>query len=111
MRYLWPVLVAVFMLQCAGLPAVPARHRGVVRFELLADPGHVFEIRGSWNSWEGGQHRLVNLGDYYYIEIELPRGTYEYVFINEKNEHFLPPHIEARVPDGFGGFNGVLYVP
>ena len=95
----------------AELPPLPVKHRGVVRFELLADGGHTFEVTGSWNQWQRGQHRMIQIGDYYYVEIALPRGTYEYVFINEKNESFLPPHIEAKVDDGFGGFNGVVYVP
>lgn len=105
------LLVLLSLIGCATLPPTPLRYRGLVRFEVMAEPGQHFEVVGSWNNWERGQHPLTSIYDYYYTEIALPSGTYEFVFFNKNNKAFLPIHIKNRLPDGFGGTNGVLYVP
>lgn len=94
---------------CLTVTGKPKVNRGVVLFEIIGEENDTYEICGSWNNWQ--KKPLKKLGRYHYTEIPLPKGTYEFIFYQNRAKTFLPEGIQDRVPDGFGGENGLLVVP
>ncbi|MCS6985612.1 MAG: glycogen-binding domain-containing protein [Leptospiraceae bacterium] len=104
-------IILFFISSCRSLPERPSIHRGTVLFELMAEGEENYELCGSWNEWQRKVHFMNRLGRYRYLELELEPGVYEFVFYKDGLNPFLPEHLKERVPDGFGGENGLVYVP
>ena len=65
-------------------------------------------VAGEFNRWMPVPMQRARDGTWQ-VEIELPPGTYEYVYLVD-GVATVPPEARARVDDGLGGENGLLVV-
>jgi Carbohydrate-binding module 48 (Isoamylase N-terminal domain) len=64
---------------------------------------------GSWNGWDSEAHKLHRWGSYYWLDVDLEPGRYEYTFKNQTGR-FLPLTAREKIDDGFGGVNAVAVI-
>ena len=50
-------------------------------------------------------------GEHWTFTVALARGVYNYSFVNERGEWFVPVKYPGRKDDGMGGHVAVLVVP
>jgi hypothetical protein len=49
-------------------------------------------------------------GAFWVTNLDLPPGLYRFAFLDAEGNWFLPESVVHRVPDGFGGENGIIVV-
>ena len=84
----------------------------LVSFTLKANiaKAHEVKIAGSFNNWQAKCCLEKSTdSDAWTIQLQLPPGVYEYVFIVD-GEHWVPSNANGKLKDGLGGRNAVLYV-
>lgn len=74
----------------------------------MGDVGEIHVI-GSWNGWQRGVHTMHNWGSYYWLDIDLAPGRYEYAFLSDSGR-IMPENIGETIDDGFGGVNALAVV-
>jgi 1,4-alpha-glucan branching enzyme len=81
-----------------------------VRFELTAPgAGQVF-LAGTFNQWESSATPMTRTREGKWVkELALGPGAYEYLFLVD-GKWLLDPGASERVPNPFGGSNGLLQV-
>lgn len=91
-------------------PASPvAGKTGAIRLSLHCPEAHTVCLAGSFNDWQP-DHLQSDAEGGWSIELTLPPGDYEYLFVVD--ERWLPdPAGAATRPNPFGGENSVLHVP
>lgn len=67
-------------------------------------------IIGAFNNWNRGTTPMSYHRGEYQQSLLLEPGRYEYKLYVE-GEEMLAPNVDAKVPNGLGGFNNVLIVP
>lgn len=101
--------ILAFLLLCAGCASAtripfPVRHG--YRFEIDMENAGEITLVGSWNGWDATAHKLHRWGSYYWLDVDLERGRYEFFFKNA-NGRFVPANAGETIDDGFGGVNAV----
>jgi hypothetical protein len=82
-----------------------------VRIEYTDATALVVCVAGTFNDWRAGATPMVGLGDGRWIkELVLPPGRHEYMFVVD-GQWRVDPRAADRVPNPFGGENGVVIVP
>jgi 1,4-alpha-glucan branching enzyme len=91
-------------------PATPVALRiEVIRLSLHSPEAHTVCLAGSFNDWQP-DHLQSDAEGEWSIELSLPPGDYEYLFVVD--ERWQPdPACAERQPNPFGGENSVLRVP
>lgn len=79
-----------------------------VRLSLRCAEAHTVSIAGNFNDWQPGPLQCDGAGGWS-IELSLPPGDYEYLFVVDDRWMPDPACAEAR-PNPFGGKNSVLHV-
>lgn len=88
----------------ASRPSVP------VLFTLPYLPASQVSLAGSFNNWESGRLLLNDSGGAHWeIEIPLPPGCYEYLFVVD-GRWMTDPQNPHTLPNPFGGLNSVVEV-
>jgi 1,4-alpha-glucan branching enzyme len=68
-------------------------------------------IAGSFNDWHPSATPMLHMGhDRWVKELSLPPGRYEYRLVVD-GEWICDPAATEKVPNPFGGLNGVVTVP
>ncbi len=91
-------------------PATAAAHEiSSIRLSLHSPEAHTVCLAGSFNDWQP-DHLQSDAEGKWSIELSLPPGDYEYLFVVD--DRWLPdPACAERQPNPFGGENSVLRVP
>jgi hypothetical protein len=85
-------------------PRIPATH-----FKIADATARTVALVGDFNGWDTQKHQLVKQDDgIWTIDIELPKGCYQYLFYIDGNAWKTDPNRQQRIPDGFGGYNTVI---
>jgi hypothetical protein len=95
--------------KCATAKTIPFPVKHGSRFELDMENAGEIKLIGSWNGWDAAAHTLHRWGSYYWLDVDLERGRYEYFFKNTQGR-FLPPNTLETIDDGFGGVNAVAVI-
>jgi serine protease AprX len=97
-----------------GWPTSPDILRRSITFYYIEPKPRADEVAliGSFNHWQPKGHALQALlpGVWQITIPSLPRGTYRYKFLVDRERWVNDPENPARVEDGFGGFNSILEV-
>lgn len=108
-----PILgTLLFLLLCSGCATAkrtPFPVKNGYRFELDMENAGDIRIIGSWNGWKADAHTMHRWGSYYWLDIDIERGRYEYFFESAKGR-LLPPNTLETIDDGFGGLNAVAVI-
>jgi hypothetical protein len=111
-----PVAERTSILLAERAVAVPDAAHGTVpvRF-VLADElrrNHSVAVIGSFNQWQDGGYsmRYDTAAKVWVLDLMLPRGEYEYVFLVDGRMTIPDPGISLVREDNFGSRNSVLYV-
>jgi len=82
----------------------------VVRLVYLPrDPAvRKVHVTGTFNDWDAGGIALRRKGDVWTAVLVLPRGTYEYMFVEDDTRWVTDPLALQTRDDGFGNRNAVL---
>jgi 1,4-alpha-glucan branching enzyme len=103
------LILTFLIVHCATDKSGPRRVGHGYRFELdIANAGGI-EVIGSWNQWRHGEHKMHSWGTYYWLNIDLPPGRYEYIFMSPDGR-INPPAGFETISDGFGGVNAVAVI-
>lgn len=94
---------------CATAKTIPFPVKNGHRFELDMNNAGEIKLVGSWNGWDTSAHTMHRWGSYYWLDVELERGRYEYFFTSAQGR-FLPPNAIENIDDGFGGVNAVAVI-
>ncbi len=90
-------------------PATPARQKAdVTRLSLHCREAIIVCLAGSFNDWRADHLQCAATGEWS-IELSLPPGDYEYLFVVDGRWQPDPSCAERR-PNPFGGENSVLRV-
>jgi 1,4-alpha-glucan branching enzyme len=90
--------------------ATSAAHKTeVIRLSLHSPEAHTVCLAGSFNDWQP-DHLQSDAEGEWSIELSLPPGEYEYLFVVDERWQPDPAGTESR-PNPFGGENSVLHVP
>jgi 1,4-alpha-glucan branching enzyme len=83
-----------------------------VRFTLFYPKAHSVSIIGSFNQWKSRGYEMKQLtdGNGWVLELELPKGRYEYAFLVDGKVIVPDPSVPFSQSDGFGNSNSVLFV-
>jgi len=65
-------------------------------------------IAGDFNNWQ--PQPMDRAGDHWTYTVALAAGVYNYAFVNEQGEWFVPKSMPGRRDDGMGGHLAVLVV-
>jgi 1,4-alpha-glucan branching enzyme len=96
--------------QTTTVPAPPAAGRTeTTRLSLHCAEAHNVSIAGSFNDWQPSPLQGDGAGGWS-IELNLPPGDYEYLFVVDECWRPDPACAEGR-PNPFGSENSVLHVP
>jgi 1,4-alpha-glucan branching enzyme len=92
----------------SNFPATPPPVVKTVRLGVHCPHGCTVCLAGSFNGWQPTE--LQRDGEERHIDLSLPPGDYEYLFV--VNDRWLPDPacVEGR-PNPYGGENSVLHVP
>ena len=89
--------------------ATSAAHKTkVIRLSLHRPEAHTVCLAGSFNDWQP-DHLQSDAEGEWSIELSLPPGDYEYLFVVDDSWQPDPACAECR-PNPFGGENSVLHV-
>jgi anti-sigma-K factor RskA len=107
-----------------GSPATPPGTQPAAAPELLPDEAGMRVVRlvyapsdpqvssvrvaGTFNGWDPGGTALERRGDVWTVVLILPRGTYEYMYVEDDNRWVTDPLALQTRDDGFGRKNAVL---
>jgi 1,4-alpha-glucan branching enzyme len=80
-----------------------------IRLSLHSPEAHTVCLAGSFNDWQP-DHLQSDAEGEWSIELSLPPGDYEYLFVVDERWQTDPASAESR-PNPFGGANSVLRVP
>lgn len=94
---------------CAAAKVIPFAVRHGYRFEIDMKNAKEIKLVGSWNNWNTDAHTLHKWGSYYWLDIELARGRYEY-FFQTSSGRFVPANAQETIDDGFGSRNAVAVI-
>ena len=73
------------------------------------DPAvHEVQVTGTFNDWDARGIGLQRKGDVWTAVLILPRGTYEYMFVEDGTRWVTDPLALQTRDDGFGNRNAVL---
>jgi 1,4-alpha-glucan branching enzyme len=94
-----------------GGEAFVKEHRENVQFKLAAQPGSEVSVAGTFNNWNPAANPLVQYpeGGVFKTAMQIPKGTYEYVFV-VNGVWAEDPGCAERSPTMFGSMNSVLHV-
>ena len=82
-----------------------------IRFCLLDKKAKTVSLAGTFNHWDITTHFLTKGPDgYWSIELPLPKGRYQYVFVIDQRIWLHDPKSETVIDDGFGQKNSLLVV-
>jgi 1,4-alpha-glucan branching enzyme len=82
-----------------------------IQFRLPYLPAQKVTLAGSFNHWDPDKLALQDVGGQHWeIEVSLPAGTYEYLFVVD-GRWMTDPNNSQTVPNGFGRYNSVITVP
>jgi 1,4-alpha-glucan branching enzyme len=91
-------------------PATQTAHKiDLIRLSLHSPEAHTVCLAGSFNDWQP-DHLQCDAEGEWSIELSLPPGDYEYLFVVDERWLPDPAGAESR-PNPFGGENSVLHVP
>ena len=89
---------------------VAAFEGGRVTIRLAArDSSSIPRIAGDFNDWQ--PQVMLRTGDHWAFTASVAPGVYNYAFVNEEGEWFVPESAPGRRADGMGGYVAVLVVP
>lgn len=91
----------------APVPAAYSNGVATIRLEHAHANGAV-KIAGDFNSWK--PEPMQRAGDAWTYSARIAPGVYNYAFVSEAGEWFVPEKYPGRKPDGMGGFVAVLVV-
>jgi hypothetical protein len=94
---------------CAGPKKIPYPVKHGYRFEFDMEGAGEVKLIGSWNNWDADAHSLHRWGSYYWLDVDITAGRYEYFFLSTTGR-ILPQNTGETVDDGFGGLNAVAVV-
>ena len=80
-----------------------------IRLSLHCPEAHTVCLAGSFNDWQP-DHLQSDAEGEWSIELSLPPGDYEYLFVVDDRWQPDPAGVATR-PNPFGGVNSVLHVP
>ena len=80
---------------------------GWVRLTYRDDDAGEVMVSGTFTDWQ--PLPLSHNGTQWYLDLEIPPGNHEYVYLVDK-EPVVPPESSYSIDDGYGGRNGVLTV-
>jgi hypothetical protein len=89
------------------LPAVVDRGHAVIQLPV-AHASTTPRIAGDFNSWK--PQPMQRAGSTWVYTVKLAPGVYNYAFVDEKGEWFVPAKHPGRKSDGMGGTVAVLVV-
>jgi 1,4-alpha-glucan branching enzyme len=82
-----------------------------IRFCLLDKKAKTVSVAGTFNNWDIAAHFLTKGPDgYWSIELPLPKGRYQYLFVIDQKIWLSDPRLETVIDDGFGQKNSLLVV-
>jgi hypothetical protein len=91
-------------------PPVPAAYvngRATIRLPLSAASTRP-SIAGDFNAWKPAP--MEREGDHWTYTVAVPRGVYNYAFVDADGTWFVPEGVPGRKDDGMGGHVAVLVV-
>ena len=107
----WNVGVSVMVGgKLLGAPPVPARYedgRATIRLSAKDAPERL-SIAGDFNDWKPAP--MQRSGDEWTFTTALKPGVYNYAFVKDDGEWFVPAKYPGRKDDGMGGYVAVLVV-
>ena len=109
LRLAWGALLLIILSGCATTKRIPFPVRHGYRFEIDMENAGEITLIGSWNGWQSGVHKMHSWGSYYWLDVDLGPGRYEYVFIST-GKRVLPQNAGETMDDGFGGVNAVAVI-
>ena len=80
-----------------------------VIFSVLADPGSVVYVAGTFNEWDTKKHRLTLKNNAFRTSLPLPKGRHEYKFVIN-DVWCIDPECPEWVPNSMGTLNNVVVV-
>ena len=91
----------------APVPAAYANGRAEIRLRAR-DASGTPRIAGDFTDWKPVP--MTRAGDVWTVSIPLAPGVYNYAFVNERGEWFVPASVPGRRSDGMGGWQAVLVI-
>jgi len=84
----------------------------LVHFQFHAPDAQRVELVGDFNNWTPGTIRLrgPDASGHWTVNLDLPEGRYEYLFLVDGKTWATDPNAAAHRPDGFGRDNAVMDV-
>lgn len=110
-RTTWSAGVTVWLgavLRSIPEPVPTAYVDGVATIALIDDVEGVPSIAGDFNDWTPAP--MERDGDAWVHRVALGPGVYNYAFVDEAGEWFVPEDTPGRHSDGMGGYVAVLIV-
>ena len=91
-------------------PPVPSKYEGGrATIRLAASESKTApSIAGDFNAWKPAPMRRE--GGYWTYIVTVDPGVYQYAFVGESGEWFVPKSVAGRKDDGMGGHVAVLVV-
>lgn len=81
----------------------------MAHFEYSYPTAKKITLVGDFNKWDKNRHQLQkNAEGTWTIDIQLPKGCYQYLFYIDENNWQTDPQGKKQTPDGFGGYNTVI---
>ena len=106
--------IALFSLACTKGPTLvtgPTIVPSGIRFCLRDKKAKTVSLAGTFNHWDTTAHFLTKDPDgYWSIELLLPKGRYQYLFVIDQKIWIRDPGLETVIDDGFGQKNSLLIV-
>jgi 1,4-alpha-glucan branching enzyme len=105
----------VLLLTCCTMASTPLTGPAIgpsgIRFCLLNKKAKTVSVAGTFNHWDITAHFLTKgPDDYWSIELPLPKGRYQYLFVIDQKIWLSDPRLETVIDDGFGRKNSLLVV-
>lgn len=110
-RTSWGIGASLLLGEPAGLPEpIPAAYEdGIATVALDADDvGGRPSIAGDFNGWE--PQPMTRQGGRWIHRVAVEPGVYNYAFVDEDGDWFVPEDTPGRRDDGMGGWVAVLVV-
>jgi 1,4-alpha-glucan branching enzyme len=109
------VFVIVAALVCGACAAelnegVRVSREGV-RFRLRQPAATSVAVSGDFNGWSHTAHPMTRSGEFWTCVVTLPPGEHVFMYVVDGVSWVTPPNAAEIVPDGFGGWNGKVFVP
>jgi hypothetical protein len=95
-------------------PNINTNDRQVVNvvFTLHVENAHEVALIGSFNNWQGHNHKLKQSDEdgKWTISVSLEQGAHEYAFVVDENQIIPDPVSLVYKDDGFGNVNSVILI-